>query len=59
MNSNLSQQQTKGMTMPSMNKLGAMPIKTSFDGPAPIKTPASDGVMQPGKNISIPKPGFF
>lgn len=55
----LSQEQSKGMPSSSMAKYGAMPIKTNFDGPAPIKESKQQGEMQPGKNISIPKPGFF
>lgn len=42
-----------------MAKYGAMPIKTGFDGPAPIKEDSQQGVMQPGKSINLPKPGFF
>lgn len=57
MNGNLSQQQMK--SAPSVNKLGAMPIKPKFDGPPPIKEEVRPGVMQPGKNILLPKPGFF
>lgn len=57
MNGNLSQQQMK--SAPSTNKLGAMPIQPKFDGPAPIVTPKTQGVLQPGKNIILPKPGFF
>jgi hypothetical protein len=57
MNGNLSQQQMK--SVPSVNKLGAMPLKPKYDGPAPIATPKTEGVLQPGKNILIPKPGFF
>jgi hypothetical protein len=58
MNGNLSQQQMKVPS--STNKLGAMPLKVKFDGPPPIKeTPTTPGVSQPGKNILIPKPGFF
>lgn len=45
--------------MSDTTKIGAMPIKTTFDGPAPIKTPGSQGVMQPNENMSVPKPGFF
>lgn len=52
--SNVQQSQT-----PAMNKTGAMPVSNKFDGPAPIKTPNTQGVLQPGKNILIPKPGFF
>ena len=43
----------------SMASYGAMPIKTGFDGPAPIKEQPQQGVMQPGKSITLPKPGFF
>lgn len=57
MNGNLSQQQIK--VAPATNKLGAMPIKPKFDGPAPIKEDAQRGVLQPGKSILLPKPGFF
>ena len=42
-----------------MTKTGAMPIKDKFDGPAPIKEQTQQGVMQPGKSITLPKPGFF
>ena len=42
-----------------MANYGAMPIKTGFDGPAPIKEATQQGVMQPGKSIILPKPGFF
>ena len=42
-----------------MTKTGAMPIKNKFDGPAPIKEQTQQGVMQPGKSINLPKPGFF
>ena len=57
MSPNLSSQQMKPAS--SMTNSGAMPIKTNFDGPAPIKTPTSQGVMQPGKSMNLPKPGFF
>ena len=57
MSSNLSFQQMK--SAPSMTKTGAMPIKDKFDGPAPIKEQTQQGVMQPGKSITLPKPGFF
>ena len=57
MSPNLSSQQMKPTS--SMASYGAMPIKTGFDGPAPIKTPTAQGVMQPGKSITLPKPGFF
>lgn len=43
----------------SMATYGAMPYKTKFDGPAPIKEQTQQGVMQPGKSILLPKPGFF
>jgi hypothetical protein len=57
MNPNVSSMQMKPHT--SMAKYGAMPIKTGFDGPAPIKEDSQQGVMQPGKSINLPKPGFF
>lgn len=57
MNPNLSAQQIKPQS--SMANYGAMPIKTGFDGPAPIKEATQQGVMQPGKSINLPKPGFF
>ena len=57
MNGNLSKAQMQNVS--SVTKLGAMPIKTNYDGPAPIKTNPQQGVMQPGKGINIPKPGFF
>lgn len=45
--------------MADTTKIGAMPINTKYDGPAPIKTPTSQGVMQPNQSMSLPKPGFF
>lgn len=45
--------------MADTTKIGAMPIKTNFDGPAPIKTPSGIGVMQPNQSVELPKPGFF
>lgn len=57
MNGNLSQQQMG--KAPAMANHGAMPIKPKFDGPAPIKTPTTNGVMQPHVNVLLPKPGFF
>ena len=57
MSPNLSANQMKNQS--AMTKDGAMPIKTAFDGPAPIKEDKQDGVMQPGKEIKLPKPGFF
>jgi hypothetical protein len=57
MNPNLSSQQTSNQS--SMANYGAMPIKTGFDGPSPIKASSQQGVMQPGKSINLPKPGFF
>lgn len=57
MNGNLS---TPQMGMGSAtNKLGAMPLKPKYDGPPPTEPKANQGVMQPGKNIRIPKPGFY
>ena len=43
----------------SMTRAGASPIQTKYDGPAPIKTPSNQGVMQPGSGVALPKPGFF
>ena len=43
----------------SMTHAGASPIQTKYDGPAPIKTPSDQGVMQPGSGVALPKPGFF
>lgn len=57
MNGNLSQMQTK--QAPALTAAGAMPIKPKFDGPAPIKTPTAQGVMQPNRNVIVKKPGFF
>ena len=57
MNGNLSMQQQRKAN--AVTKPGAMPIKTKFDGPAPIKEPNIQGVFQPNKNINLPKPGFF
>ena len=57
MNQNLSLEQLRPHL--SVAKYGAMPIKTNFDGPAPIKEDTQQGVMQPGKSINLPKPGFF
>lgn len=45
--------------MADTTKIGAMPIKTNFDGAAPIKTPSTQGVSQPNQSMSVPKPGFF
>lgn len=58
MNGNLSQAQQMGKAT-SINKIGAMPIKPKFDGPAPLKPAPQQGILQPGKNILIPNPGFF
>ena len=57
MNGNLSKVQTNEMS--DTTKIGAMPIKTNFDGPAPIKSPTESGVAAPNQSITIPKPGFF
>ena len=57
MSPNLSSQQVGNQ--PSVAKYGAMPIKDKFDGPAPIKEETQQGVMQPGKSMNLPKPGFF
>jgi len=57
MSPNLSSQQVGNQ--PSVASYGAMPIKAGFDGPAPIKEQTQQGVMQPGRSINLPKPGFF
>lgn len=57
MNANLSQVQH---ATPNMTKIGAMPIKTNYDGPAPIKEPGSSLNLVAAKtNVLLPKPGFF
>lgn len=46
--------------MADTTKIGAMPIKANFDGPAPINTPNTQGVSQPNQtSVVVPKPGFF
>ena len=45
--------------MADTTKVGAMPIKTNFDGPGPIKLPNTQGIMQPNQSVELPKPGFF
>ena len=57
MNGNLSRVQTN--TMANTTKIGAMPIKPKFDGPAPIKENIQKAVAAPNANMNIPKPGFF
>lgn len=57
MNGNLSTAQLKQNAVTS--KIGAMPINTKYDGPAPLDPKGAQGVKQPGTSIHIPKPGFF
>ena len=57
MNGNLSRVQTNEMS--DTTKIGAMPIKTTFDGPAPIKTNSQKAVEAPNANMGVPNPGFF
>ena len=45
--------------MADTTKIGAMPIKTKYDGSAPIQTPNTQGVKQPNESMPLPKPGFF
>jgi len=57
MNANLSAVQ---QSTPSMTKIGGMPIKTNFDGPAPIKEPSSlSNLLAAKPSVTVPKPGFF
>lgn len=58
MNGNLSTTQFSNRT-PSVTKLGAMPIKDKFLGPAPIKESAIENKMSPNANMPLPKPGFY
>ena len=57
MNGNLSRVQTNEMA--DTTKIGAMPIKTNFDGPAPIKANPQKAVDAPNAGMNVPKPGFF
>lgn len=57
----LSQPQFKPQSneMADTTKIGAMPIKNKYDGPAPLPANGNNGVAAPNKGMSIPKPGFF
>ena len=57
MNNNLSHVQTNEMA--DTTKIGAMPIKDKFDGPAPLKDSSQRAVDAPNSNIKVPNPGFF
>ena len=57
MNNNLSHVQTNEMA--DTTKIGAMPIKDKFDGPAPLKDSSQRAVDAPNSNVKVPNPGFF
>jgi hypothetical protein len=57
MNANLSVVQQSNS---SMTKIGGMPIKTNYDGPAPLKDPSSTpNTLAAKTSVTLPKPGFF
>ena len=58
MNGNLSTKQFLP-NQSSMTKMGDMPIKDKFNGPAPIKESSLENKLAPNANIRLPKPGFF
>ena len=58
MNGNLSTKQFSS-NQSSMTRMGAMPIKDKFNGPAPIKESTLENKMSPNANMPLPKPGFF
>ena len=45
--------------MADTTKIGAMPIKDKFDGPAPLKNAPQKAVDAPNAGMGVPNPGFF